>query len=54
MIAIGIDVAEIKDRQTNSDRTDLIIPDFPSEESANPARFAIMPANAEKNVIAIN
>ena len=54
MIEIGIDMAEIKDRQTNSDSTDLIIPDFPSAGSAKPDRFAIMPANAEKNVIAIN
>lgn len=54
MIDIGIDRAEIRERQTNKARTDVIIPDFPSEGSANPARLAIIPANAEKNVIAIN
>jgi hypothetical protein len=54
MIEKGIDMAEIRDRQTNKHRTDVTIPDFPSVGSAKPARFVIIPANAEKNVIAIN
>lgn len=53
-IEIGIDIAEINARQTNSHEIEVIIPAFPSIVLAKPARLAIIPANAEKNVIAIN
>jgi hypothetical protein len=41
--------AAIKARETNSQEIDLRIPVPPSMDSAKPARFAIIPANADRD-----
>ena len=43
----------IKASEKNSQEIDLTTPVAPSIESAKPARFAIVPANAEKEAVAI-